>query len=197
MGARGSKTRLMWGAAVLLLVACESGPDTTVRGRRIEIRPENADEVTCKEAMYSRQPRAWQKEATSINGFGFFGNGRDFKKAHRTNPGGSDKTPSPFVTKVPVVLEGNREVTVWVPEAGRERIGMVYGTRMMIEAGDFSRLDAAATALRFIPCSDRSRTSWPGGFIMMTRQPVMVHVWFEGIEEAYKLVVGKLQANPR
>ena len=189
MHARRSQTRLMWGAAVLLLVACDPGSDAAVSKHRTEI-PENAEEVTCKEAMYSRQPSGWQKEATSVDGFGFFGKGRDFKKAHRTNPAGSDKTPSPFVTKVPIVLEGNREVTIWVPEAERERIGMVYGTRMMIEAGDFSRLSATETSLRLIPCSNRSRTSWPGGFVMTTRQPVTVHVAFEGAEESYELVVG-------
>ncbi len=76
-----------------------------------------------------------------------------------------------FSSKVPVVVGGQRAVTVSVPERLGGRLAMVYG-------GAGRR--GFAEAVTFVPCAGRPATFFPGGMLFTRREPISLLVQPEG-----------------
>jgi hypothetical protein len=93
----------------------------------------------------------WRKHSTALGPVGFYGPGRDFRKA-------------PKLDKVPIIVEGSKPVTLSIAPADRSHAGI-----LVISAGPYSQV-------RFIPCPGQPRTGWAGGFLLRNRQPVRVLV---------------------
>ena len=73
-------------------------------------------------------------------------------------------------------------MTLSVPVAARDRAGLLYGS--------LNGYRAPFAQVTFMPCRDRTGTSWPGGLALRTRQPVTLGVTTAGGERAWWLRVG-------
>jgi hypothetical protein len=84
-----------------------------------------------------------------------------------------------FITKMPLLVEGKRAVTVSVPPDLRKRVYLYYG-RIVGRDGKATTAFAAARGYgetEFQPCSGKPRTIWPGGLRIKGTAPVhlLVH----------------------
>jgi hypothetical protein len=73
-----------------------------------------------------------------------------------------------LVTKIPATVRGPGPVTVSVPAAERERVGLLYGSLRGYRV-PFARIT-------FVPCDGYVGTSWPGGLALRDRDPVTLLV---------------------
>jgi hypothetical protein len=64
-------------------------------------------------------------------------------------------------------VEGHQAVTVRMPSDLKGRVALEYGFKT-----DF----APATSVTFVPCADQPRTSWPGGLVFTSREPISLLV---------------------
>jgi hypothetical protein len=79
-----------------------------------------------------------------------------------------------------MVVEGTKPVEVLIAPSDRTRAGLVTA---ILRGGPYAEV-------RFVPCRDQPRTSWPGGWVLRDREPVRVLVEEEGQPPA-DLVVGR------
>jgi hypothetical protein len=102
-----------------------------------------------------------------------------------------------LVGKVPLLVEGDKPVTVSVPPALRERVHLYYG-RIVGRDGkpttSFYRADGYGET-EFRPCIGNPRTAWPGGLRIEGSAPVhlLVHEGEGG--EAVVLKLGRPAAR--
>ena len=128
--------------------------------------------LNCESVVFAGSGRVgWRQDASSVGPFGLTGSGRDFSRG-RIDPDGL------YRTKTPAVVEGVRPVTLSVPAAERDRLGI------LTVAGD--REYARVT---FVPCEDRPRTIWPAGLALRDRDPATLIVRV-GADPVRKLTVG-------
>jgi hypothetical protein len=125
--------------------------------------------VRCGNAMVTHRSTHWRPDATALGRIGFYGTGRNFLK-------------NPKKTKVPVVVEGHKPVTVTITAQDREHARLVVGT---------PRGFTEVVRARFKPCRDRPETWWPAGFSLRNRQPVELLVQ-QGSGEPQRLQVGRV-----
>ena len=62
-----------------------------------------------------------------------------------------------LVTNMPILIEGHDKVTVAIASGQRERASLYYGG----DAGD-PQTDPGYERIRFHPCAEKDRTTWPG-----------------------------------
>ena len=62
-----------------------------------------------------------------------------------------------LTTNVPILIEGTDKVTVAIASGQRDRASLYYGA----DAGD-PESDPGFERIRFHPCRDQERTTWPG-----------------------------------
>ncbi|HEX6229740.1 MAG TPA: hypothetical protein VFZ41_09810 [Solirubrobacterales bacterium] len=113
----------------------------------------------------------------------------------RTNPlRSATMTPSgQFVTKMPVLIEGHRAVTLNVPPRLRHRVFLYYGTyrdRRGRRTTGFRRA-RGFSVVEFRPCAGKPRTIWPGGIRVRGRRPVRLTVTVEGRPDPIPLRLGR------
>jgi hypothetical protein len=121
-------------------------------------------EAGCDEAALGDRGANWRDENTTyVGSVGFYGRGRDFRSAFR----GGQRRP---VTKVPVLVEGQKVVTIAIAPADRARAGLlVGGTPKNGSRHPYARI-------RLVPCRDHVSTWWPAGFKLADPAPVVVLV---------------------
>jgi hypothetical protein len=73
-----------------------------------------------------------------------------------------------FTSKIPLVVQGARAVTVSVPERLAGRLVMTYGGIGL--SGEIT----------FLPCAGRPATFFPGGLLFTRREPLALLVQVEG-----------------
>jgi hypothetical protein len=140
----------------------------------------------CHHAIVGQGLPARPEDATAVGRVAFWGTGRDFRTAHKVaRPSISASHPLPrsgpiFETKVPVIVEGRRPIDVAITPADRSRAGLVLAIR---RGGPYAEV-------RFVPCRDQARTTWPAGWVLRDRQPVRVLVNERGRQPS-ELVVGR------
>jgi hypothetical protein len=97
-----------------------------------------------------------------------------------------------FLAKMPLVVEGNRTVTLSVPPPLRNRVFLYYG-RVIGRNGQpttsFSQ-SAGYSETEFRPC-DRRVSAWPGGMRVRGTGPVHLTVTVEGRPGSIPLRLGR------
>jgi hypothetical protein len=109
----------------------------------------------------------WRSRSVVRGPLGLYGHPLDIRKADRWGP-------SAFWTKIPVILAGQRPVTLKVASRDRHRVGLTYGPGPSSPASSRNGargLAAAPRAVRFVSCPRRAVTAWPGGLALADRQP--------------------------
>jgi hypothetical protein len=121
-------------------------------------------------------------------------------------PVGVDKAPlaqmsktknGEFVTKLPLLVEGKRAVTVSVPPDLRKRVYLYYG-RIVGRDGKVTSSFAGARGYgetEFQPCTDKPRTIWPGGVRIEGTAPVHLLVHTGGGAAPIPLRLGRPQIH--
>jgi hypothetical protein len=140
----------------------------------------------CGDAALGTDPDSWRENATHVGDLGFIGGrlrGVDFRMASRA-PG----RPSLLVIKAPVIVEGSEHVTVAIAPADRSRAALFFAGGRLRPDGR----ERAYVELRFEPCPNRARTTWPGGFFLRGRDAVMVLIREEDDGSEAELMVGQL-----
>jgi hypothetical protein len=133
--------------------------------------------VGCSAAITSRVDPRWRSRSVVRGPLGVYGDPVDIRQADRWGP-------SAFWTKIPVLLAGQRPVTLRVASRDRDRVGLTYGRGPSSRASSRTGargLAAAPRAVRFVPCPGQAVTAWPGGLALADRQPrVRFEVRVEG-----------------
>jgi hypothetical protein len=122
--------------------------------------------VGCSAAITSRVDPRWRSRSVVRGPLGLYGHPLDIRKADRWGP-------SAFWTKIPVILAGQRPVTLRVASRDRHRVGLTYGPGPSSPASSRNGargLAAAPRAVRFASCPRRAVTAWPG-LALADRQP--------------------------
>jgi hypothetical protein len=135
--------------------------------RAAPVRSASTSTVGCSAAITSRVDPKWRSRSVVRGPLGLWGDSLDIREADRWGR-------STFWTKVPVILAGQRPVTLRVAPRDRARVGLTYGPRPLSPASSRTALEglaAAPRALRFVPCPRRPVTAWPGGFALADRRP--------------------------
>jgi hypothetical protein len=123
--------------------------------------------VGCSAAITSRVDPRWRSRSVVRGPLGVYGDSVDIRQAERWGP-------SAFWTKMPVVLAGQRPVTLRVASRDRDRVGLTYGPGPSSPATSRNGargLAAAPRAVRFVSCPGQAVTAWPGGLALADRQP--------------------------
>lgn len=89
-------------------------------------------------------------------------------------------------TKMPVLVEGHRNVTLSVPPDQRRRISLYYGR----EAMSFND-DDGFDSIVFRPCANKDVTPWPGGIQLRGLGPVRLKVEVDGSNVVRTLGLGR------
>jgi hypothetical protein len=137
-------------ATSLLVSACGGGDHPQA--------PDIADgsaTVRCTDAILGSGDPNWRLNSTVLGRIGFYGTGRNFL------------TEPTKRAKVPVFVEGHQPITVSIAPADRGHAGLLFGN--FGNGGPYAQV-------RFVPCRDRPRTPWPGGFLLRNQQPVRLIV---------------------
>jgi hypothetical protein len=162
---------------IITLANCEDvGPSTQPGQAPSPSR--SSPSVGCEESV-GADP-AWRNKSTVVGPFGLYGRGRDFRSVKR------DSRRSDYVTKIPVVIEGQQIVTLSVPASERRRVSLIY-RRAIFGAHKVPNGDSSIT---FVPCSGSKLTAWAGGLILHDRSEVHLEVTVAG-REARTISVGR------
>jgi hypothetical protein len=162
------------GLCGMAVSACDEGePPTGAAPDRSTSIPT----VGCSAAISSRVDPSWRSKSVVRGPLGIYGDPLDIRQAVRWGP-------SAFWTKIPVLVAGQRSVTLRVAPRDRDRVGLTYGPRTSSPARSRNGtrgLAAAPRAMRFVACQDRSVTAWAGGLALADRRPrVSLEVRVEG-----------------
>jgi hypothetical protein len=159
---------------VIAISACDDDAAVEGDGQRGDVtaraspdRSSSSPTVGCSAAITSRVDPKWRSRSIVRGPLGLWGDALDIRKADRWGP-------SAFWTKIPVIVAGQRPVTLRVASRDRARVGLTYGPGPASPASsrDGARgLAAAPRAVRFVPCPRRSVTAWPGGLALADRRP--------------------------
>ena len=125
----------------------------------------------CDSAALGKGVANWREVSTYVGSVGIYGSGRDFRTAFR----GGQRRP---VTKDPIIVEGQKAITLAIDPADRARAGLV----VVGSTHPYAKI-------RFVPCRDRVRTWWPAGFKLADPASVVVLVR-QGRASAVRLQVG-------
>jgi hypothetical protein len=102
-----------------------------------------------------------------------------------------------FVTKLPLLVEGKKAVTISVPPDLRKRVYLYYG-RIVGRDGKVTTSFAGARGYgetEFQPCTDKPRTIWPGGVRIEGTAPVHLLVHTGGGAAPIPLRLGRPQIH--
>jgi hypothetical protein len=138
-------------------VTTRAGPD----------RSASTSTVGCSAAVTSPVDPKWRSRSVVRGPLGLWGDSLDIREAERWGR-------SAFWTKVPVIVAGQRQVTLRVSSRDRPGVGLTYGPRPSSPASSRNGargLAAAPRVVRFVPCPRRSVTAWPGGLALADRRP--------------------------
>jgi hypothetical protein len=105
----------------------------------------------------------------------------------------SETRSGQLIAKMPVLVEGHREVRLTVPPRERRRVFLYFG-RYRDAAGHPTTTIGRAPGfgeVTFAPCADRPRTIWPGGIRVSGRRSVRLLVSVEGRSGAIPLRLGR------
>jgi hypothetical protein len=122
--------------------------------------------VGCSAAITSRVDARWRSRSVVHGPLGVYGDSMDIRTADRWGR-------SAFWTKIPVILAGQRPVTLRVASRDRHRVGLTYGPGPSSPASTRNGargLALAPRAVRFVPCPRRAVTAWPGGLALADRR---------------------------
>lgn len=169
---------------VMAISACDDDTEVESERQRGDVptraapdRSASTPTVGCSAAITSRVDPRWRSRSVVRGPLGVYGDSTDIRKADRWGP-------SAFWTKIPVILAGQRPVTLRVASRDRHRVGLTYGPGPSSPASSRNGargLAAAPRAMRFVSCPRRAVTAWPGGLALADRQPrVRFEVRVEG-----------------
>jgi hypothetical protein len=125
----------------------------------------------CEQAMGGTPPRSWRRDSTATGPIGFYGLGRNFLFGRFTSR-----------TKAPAIVEGHDPVTLSIAPGDRWHARLLAPT---------SPPFVPYVEIRFVPCRDQARTTWPAGFQLRNRMPVTVIVRRPGQPDR-RLTVGRI-----
>jgi hypothetical protein len=169
---------------VMAMSACDDQTEVDSERRRGEVptgvapdRSASIPTVGCSAAITSRVDPRWRSRSVVRGPLGLYGHPLDLREAGRWGP-------SAFWTKIPVLVAGQRPVTLRVAARDRDRVGLTYGPGPSSPASSRNGargLAAAPRAVRFVSCRGQAVTAWPGGLALADRQPrVKFEVHVEG-----------------
>jgi hypothetical protein len=171
-------------AAALVASACSSARE----GNRGRPMPDadvaegwGVSVARCDSAVSGNADRRWRERSTVVGNVGFYGPGRDFRSAQRSDGGGD------LITKMPVIIQGDAGATVWIPRDERDRVALLFGK---IAASEPYEIRDGYVQVRFEPCTDRERTGFVGGLVLRDRRPVDLKVLLEGKEQRHTVTMG-------
>jgi hypothetical protein len=124
----------------------------------------------CDVVFIGPGPADWRKDTDWVGSFGI--SRRSFSQ------GAYETDGSLYRIKTPMVVEGHRQVTISVPGAERDRLGIL---------GVHSKPSYASITL--VPCPEKPRTVFAAGFELRDKQPFTLRVEI-GDAPARELVVG-------
>jgi hypothetical protein len=172
-----ARTRLilLWLTSVLMTSACETsgGGDGDPGGAaRAGSEPSGVTIWGCEHAIRTRVGRlnsGWRAEATVVGDLGFLVTGDDLSGLRRHEN-------ADIEVKLPVVIEGDTAVTVWVPPHGRQRVALILGDVPRLGPGDSYRIEEGHHAVRFEPCINEEWTAWTAGLALADRGETLLDV---------------------
>lgn len=145
---------------------------------------ENANDADCSFAVSGSGSPDWREKSEVAGPVGVFRN--PLRMMFRTGNG-------QLVTKMPILVESHKTVTVSVPSRLRHRVFLYYG-RVLDRNGNpttgFSRANGYS-ATKFYPCASKPRTAWPGGIRVKGGKPVHLTVTIEGRPDSIPLPLGR------
>jgi hypothetical protein len=159
---------------VMAISACDDVAGVDSDAQRADVRTRAGPDrsassltVGCSAAITSRVDPKWRSRSVVRGPLGLWGDSLDIGEGDRWGR-------SAFWTKVPVIVAGQRPVTLRVAARDRARVGLTYGPRPASPASSRNGARGLATApraVRFVPCLRQSVTAWPGGLALADRRP--------------------------
>ncbi|HEV2754408.1 MAG TPA: hypothetical protein VG318_01350 [Actinomycetota bacterium] len=180
-------------ASVLAGVACDEsrsvqGPDQG----RAEIDPPS-DVVTwgCDKVipeLREHSPPGWRDEAVVVGDFGFYGMAGDFNgfRLHRR---------SDIQVKVPIAIEGDSPLVLWLPAGERDRAGLIMADVTRRGPANSYRLEDGHRGVRFEPCPGREWNGWTAGLALADRRKITLMVKEDGASSATPVALGPWEVD--
>jgi hypothetical protein len=184
-------------AMVLITSACDashapvSGHRPAVRARSDE--PSNVVVWGCGHAMPSQGGRLdprWRETSTVVGNFGFYGivNFMDYAWRPRKD--------ADLQFKLPVIIEGHAEATVWVPAHLRDRVAIILSDVPRRGPGNTYRVDDGHQRVRFEPCADQPWSAWVAGLALADRRESALEVRVENAPRPTEVTLGPWTCRP-
>jgi hypothetical protein len=130
----------------------------------------------------------WREEAIVVGDFGFYGMAGDFA-GHRPH-GRSD-----IQVKLPITIEGNTGVVVWLPRDEYERGSLIMSDVPRRGPGNSYRVEDGHRAVRFEACSHREWTGWTAGLALADRREIALMVKEDTAARATPVVLGPWEVD--
>jgi hypothetical protein len=190
------RTAASLAAATVLLAGCDS--DTRATEERAHAKPSSAATVAfgaataeCEEAMPGSFRIGGPDPSRGFTRAGSFGLLQNRDGLERAQPAGAALGPRLrrlLVTKWPATVLGDEPVTVSIPAGSRDEAGLVFGS--------LREYDHPLAQVTFEPCAGDRGTSWPGGLVLKTREPVTLLVTSADGDEVWRLRAGDPERIP-
>lgn len=161
-------------ARLILRLSRETAPSPAAKPKQAQTAAPRRIVARCDQAIIGSGGPDWRKRSTVSGSFGLFGSGRNLRRA--------DRIGSAFVTKIPAVLEGHKQVALRVPASERGQVSLIYGPIHFVRA-----VDQGADQVTFEPCPKKPRTVWPGGLALADRDRITLEVVIGGSVKKIKL----------
>jgi hypothetical protein len=165
-----------------VVAGCEGGAEAEGPVAKAPPESRQAAVASCREAALGTPPKHWYPGNEAKAGrFSLQGPGIDLRGPQivRLEDGWR-------LAKAPAIVSGARRVVVSVPSRFTRRMGLSFNKLQTP-----SSLSGAYRRITFLPCEDRRRTGWPGGFVFHGTKPIELEVRTPGEERTLTLRLGR------
>jgi hypothetical protein len=181
------RSRAATTAALVVLVAAgaagsEGGAEAESPVAKPPPESRRAAVASCREAALGTPPKHWYPGNQAKAGrFSLQGPGIDLRGPQivRLEDGWR-------LAKAPAIVSGARRIVVSVPSRFTSRMGLSFNKLQTP-----SSLSGAYRRITFLPCEDRRRTGWPGGFVFHGTKPIGLEVRTPGEGRTLTLRLGR------
>ena len=185
-------------AAVALIVpACEQsndrGDDRNRPAREESDQPSDVVVWGCDQAIPQLRERLnprWREDATVVGSFGFELTAGDF-------PGFRRHARADIEAKLPVIIEGHSDATVWVPRRERDRVALLLADVPRRGPANSYRIEDGHLAVRFEPCADKEWSAWTAGLALADRREIVLMVQIPGAGRQTRVALGPWEVFTR
>jgi hypothetical protein len=186
----GKARKVLLAAVLLIAPACDestgrrSDQNRPARGESDE--PSNVVIWGCDHAIpeldEDLNPR-WRKESTVVGDFGFGLTAGDFSGFRRHKR-------ADIEVKLPVIIEGQSSVTVWIPRWERDLVALILADVPRRGPGNSYRIEDGHLGIRFEPCADKEWSAWTAGLALADRRESVLMVKVDDARRPVRVPLG-------